>query len=82
VWLRLNKWYYYWGQVRHHLLETAVFFLELFEAAYLAGAEATVELLPPVESLLGYPHLADGLLDRRARLHLAKREGDLLVCMT
>ena len=58
------------AKICHQLLELAILFLEPLQATQLADAEPGIQLLPAVKSLLGNPHSAVDLGDRRTRLGL------------
>jgi hypothetical protein len=51
------------AQIGHDLLELAVFFLQLAQAAQFGRTDTTVTLLPDVEGRLADAHLETDLLD-------------------
>jgi hypothetical protein len=64
------------GEIGDHLLEAAIFVLELPHASQLDDPHACVALLPGVEDRLADAELAADLRGRRALLGLAQRVGD------
>lgn len=69
------------AQVRNQLFQLPVLVLELLHLPQLADAKPAVHFLSAVEGLLRYPHPADHVGNRCARLRLLQCKRNLLFCV-